>query len=378
MSTTTPTAVAEYVAGIEKALADLPAAEVEEIVEDIGQHLSEVAGELGEEVSIEALTARLGPPEQYASELRAAAGYPPPASAPAATRGTFAARVAVWGLASGGLAAVVAGGSAGAMKPDDTFGLVVLLTLPLLAGIALIARGTAPMSTIRSLPEYRAVTRTWRRTMDALPPQAAAYVRSLRPAWWLIRVLVLASAVLVAMQRGEGGGALLLLAGLAVLLLFGKRARADERWRWVIGPANVFTVAAGLALILTLSKGMDSGYGSGYVSDDSSSGGLYNVDRYVENVYAFGPDGKPLPEVYLYDQDGQPISLEEARCDYTSEMNNRFPHARVEADGAGCREVTGVPFTVAIPQSSSATSTPSAPPSTTPPPTTIATPPPSK
>jgi hypothetical protein len=375
MSTTTPTAVAEYVAGIQEALADLPAAEVEEIVEDIGQHLSEVAGELGEEVSVEALTARLGPPQQYASELRAAAGYPPAAAVPPAGRGTFAARVAVWGLVSGGLAAVVAGASAGVMRLDHTFGLVVLLTLPLLGGIALIARGTAPMSTIRSLPEYQAVARTWRRTMDGLPPQAASYLRSLRPAWWLIRVLVLAIAVLVTLRRGTGGEVLPLLVAIAVLLLFGKRARADERWRWVIGPANVFTVFVGLAVTITLSQILDSGYG--YVSDDSLPGGLYNVDRYVENVYAFGPDGKPLTEVYLYDQDGQPISLEEARCDRAYETSNRFPHARVEADGSECREVTGVPFTVAIPQSSAAPSVTSTPPTTTSP-TTTAAPPPSK
>jgi uncharacterized membrane protein len=377
MSTTTPTAVAEYVAGIEKALADLPAAEVEEIVEDIGQHLSEVAGELGEEVSVEALTARLGSPEQYASELRAAAGYPPPTATPAAGRGTLAARAAVWGLVSGGLAAVLAGASVGAMRLGKEFGLVVLLSLPLLAGIVLIASGVARLSTIVSLPEYRAVTRLWRRTMDALPAQAAVYLRSLRPAWWLIRLLVLVIAILVALRRGSGDVVLLLVVAIAVLVLFGKRARTDERWRWVIGPANVFTVVVALALTGTLSQGLDSDYG--YVSDDSMPGGLYNVDRYVENVYAFGPDGKPLPEVYLYDQDGQPISLEEPRCDRTSEINNRYPHARVEDDGSHCREVTGVPFTVAIPQSGTAPSTPpTTPPTTTTPSTTVATPPPSK
>jgi hypothetical protein len=252
------------------------------------------------------------------------------------------------------------------MKLSETFGVVVLLALPLLAGIALIVRGTAHMSRIVSLREYRAVAQAWRRTLDALPAPAADYVRSLRPAWWLIRLLVLGIAVLVAVRNGEGETVLVLLAAIAVLLLFGKRARTDGRWRWIIGPANIFTVGVGLALALTVSKQTDGGYSSDYYLP---SDGLYNQGSEVVNIYPFGADGKPLPEIYLYDQDGQPISLYEPTCDESGEDSNRFPQAQIQEDSSGCREVTGVPFTISIPQPSGTPSTP---------PSTSASPPPSK
>jgi uncharacterized membrane protein len=72
MTTRTHPAVDEYLARTQAALSDLPASQVEEIVEDIGPHLSETTGELGSGVTVAALTERLGTPEQYASELRAA------------------------------------------------------------------------------------------------------------------------------------------------------------------------------------------------------------------------------------------------------------------------------------------------------------------
>jgi hypothetical protein len=239
------------------------------------------------------------------------------------------------------------------------------LSLPLLAGIALVARGTAQMSRIVELPEYRVVARTWHRTLDALPAPAADYVRSLRPAWWLIRLLVLATAVLMALRNGTEETVLVLLVTIAVLLLFGKRARTDGRWRWIIGPANIFTVGIGLALAFTLLNETDGGYTTVYMQSD----GMYNQGSEVANIYAFGPDGKPLPEVYLYDQNGNPISLHEEQCDQYGETSNRFPHARIQEDSTGCLEVTGVPFTISIPQPSGTPSTP---------PSTSASPPPSK
>ncbi|ANZ38304.1 hypothetical protein BBK82_21780 [Lentzea guizhouensis] len=65
--------VEQYVAGMRAALDDLPPHEVAEIMEDVEAHVAELTSELGEG---ETLEQRLGPPEQYAQELRQAAGYP--------------------------------------------------------------------------------------------------------------------------------------------------------------------------------------------------------------------------------------------------------------------------------------------------------------
>jgi hypothetical protein len=58
-----------YAAAVRAALADLPSAEAQALLEDLDDHLAEVAAE-----SSEPLAARLGPPENYAAELRSAYG----------------------------------------------------------------------------------------------------------------------------------------------------------------------------------------------------------------------------------------------------------------------------------------------------------------
>ena len=69
---TSPAAQA-YLAAVQAELADLPADERAELLEDLEQHLTA----LEEEGCDQPLIARLGPPAEYAAELRAAAGLPP-------------------------------------------------------------------------------------------------------------------------------------------------------------------------------------------------------------------------------------------------------------------------------------------------------------
>lgn len=61
--------VEQYAQAVREALADLPAAEREELLEDLPDHLAEVAAE-----DEGTLRERLGDPQTYAAELRAAAG----------------------------------------------------------------------------------------------------------------------------------------------------------------------------------------------------------------------------------------------------------------------------------------------------------------
>jgi hypothetical protein len=73
VNTTVDGDVARYAAAVRAAFADLPAPDREALLEDIEDHLVEVAAETGGP-----LQERLGPPAGYAAELRAWAGLPAP------------------------------------------------------------------------------------------------------------------------------------------------------------------------------------------------------------------------------------------------------------------------------------------------------------
>ena len=79
MSTTTgvPPAVSQYLAAVREALDDLPPTERDDLLVEVEPSLLDAASESGGNVS-----ARLGPPEEFAAELRAAAGlHVPPRAA---------------------------------------------------------------------------------------------------------------------------------------------------------------------------------------------------------------------------------------------------------------------------------------------------------
>src|SRR5207253_7807384 len=61
--------VATYAASVRAALSDLPPDQAEVLLEDLEDHLREIAADAGGP-----LAEGLGPPEQYAQELRAAYG----------------------------------------------------------------------------------------------------------------------------------------------------------------------------------------------------------------------------------------------------------------------------------------------------------------
>ena len=69
--------IADYVERVRRALADLSPADRDELLEDLPEHLAEVAAE-----DAGALVDRLGTPEAYAAELRAAAGLRAPDPSP--------------------------------------------------------------------------------------------------------------------------------------------------------------------------------------------------------------------------------------------------------------------------------------------------------
>jgi HAAS domain-containing protein len=77
-----PPEVTEYLAAVRAALDDLPPTERDDLLAEVEPSLLDAASETGGQMS-----ARLGPPEEFAAELRAAAGlHAPPAAAGGAPR----------------------------------------------------------------------------------------------------------------------------------------------------------------------------------------------------------------------------------------------------------------------------------------------------
>lgn len=88
MQTSTRSDVRAYVARVRVALSDLPDDDADELTQGMEADLVELAAES------QGLRSRLGTPETYADELRAAAGMPP--RAPAPQRGALGVQLAQW------------------------------------------------------------------------------------------------------------------------------------------------------------------------------------------------------------------------------------------------------------------------------------------
>ncbi|GAA1312415.1 DUF1700 domain-containing protein [Saccharothrix xinjiangensis] len=347
MNTQTSAEVRDYVARMRAELSDLPAAEVGEIMDDAEAHVAEVAEEMGEELSAAALTARLGTPEVYARELRVAAGYPPRAVEQATTairiRAAFLARFAFWSLA---VFIVVAFGFSVQGGEEEPLLVLVGLFATVATGLVFWQRGL--LAQVEALPETRALREALRRAEASEAGRVLTSLRTLQPAWWVVRALLVVAAG--ALVYRIDSTLLIALALGALSLVAGPKARTDRRWLWISLPATGFALGSLLFILGSLVGGL--GHRSVPVS-------VYNSPQpsAPTNIYVFDKDGKPLTDVYLYDEDGRPIESQWYGC-YSRREDNQYPRPRVEHDERGCREIAGVPFAAIIPNPSSATTAP--------------------
>ncbi|MFI5609379.1 HAAS signaling domain-containing protein [Amycolatopsis sp. NPDC051903] len=403
MSTEKPTAVRVYLARVRTALADLPAGEIEEILEDVRPHLAEMESELGADARVEALIERLGTPESYAAELRASGGYPaPPSSGEAATvvlapekkPGLFGARFALWGLVFCALGlALFAFTAAVQLDPDALLGLLILVPVFALSLVFLLRRGVSAVLELPEVVRVRESVRSWRAERE--DDKAMAYLRSLKPAWWIVCAVVLLAFGLLLMVRHTYAALLLpfLIAAAVAVVWAGPKARTDRRLLWVAVPVSAFVIGgafggfgAAIDLITHRSYYANTTSYSSPTTDNYGNQQLRYGDRELQNVYAFDAAGKPLTDIYLYDDQGRPLTVTRYGCEADTGSqsrvgeDNRFPRPQLvqgtqddrgNRDGyngyrAYCHEETGVPFAAAIPKpTSSAPATPSssAPPS---------------
>jgi hypothetical protein len=291
--------VARYATAVRAAFADLPAPDRELLLEDLEDHLAEVAAE-GEGP----LAARLGAPEAYAAELRASAGLPAP----------------------------------GAGGPGRS------------------------RSSLRESRLARRLQRSWRAAV-AHPAGGAivGFLPELRPAWWVLRGYLAVQAATVALSAlsADGGlsfplpapfgsqllGLLATAVAVVVSVRWGRRERggAGRRALTVAGNAAL----ALFAVVLVLQLGADEAAGDYYrpgqeVSYAGPISGLRSDGEEISNIFAFDANGRPLRDVYLVDQDGDPVvathydnELLEPRLVLDRDGNvvpNRYPQVQHEAD----------------------------------------------
>ncbi len=257
MNSTAQDEITSYVSAVRAALAGLPDATRDELLEDLPEHLAEVQAE-----GTGTLSERLGAPEAYAAELRATAGYvggfpdPPPASP------WISAREA-WQNVEKVLA-----------RADVKVGPVI---------------------------GYE---------------KASDFLILLRPAWWVLRGYLVAMAIVYLFDGSRDGGllprlggstllSLLLLAGCVIgSILVGKRAGSWTIWpRYALRAGTVLLVLFALSGFVTADREVRTG---GY-SDVSS----YDSNPYsnVQDVYVYDSQGHLVPGARLFDQDGSPIQL---------------------------------------------------------------------
>lgn len=241
MNTTTDTEVAAYLDRLRRELAGLPAAEIEEILQDLEPQLAAIAAGRDEEpVSLFDL---LGDPAEYARELRSAMGVPDePVSPPL----LWVPRAALWVLVTTTVAAGLGGYLTGRVAANDPRPVLVFLSFALFVCWFAVGRHRSMASEIAALPEMRLVTARLAAAERHLP--AATYLVSLRPGLLLVRASLvwLGTVWLFGWFGWAGAGAATVAIAAAVLtVMAGNRAVGDRRWLclsiplggWAVGVA---------------------------------------------------------------------------------------------------------------------------------------------
>jgi len=175
------------------------------------------------------------------------------------------------------------------------------------AGVSPVARPTAMDNVRANIADLRA------RVAPFLshPAVAAvlAFLVALRPAWWIIRgwALFYVLAGFTPIPQNEFDPWLL----IALVLLSVQWGRGRWLpWKWSRGGVIALSVIAALAVPALFTAVVDKVTFSNRMDpNDYISEGILLNKQQVTNIFAYGPDGEPLTDVRLYDQNGSPLSL---------------------------------------------------------------------
>jgi len=279
--------VATYVREVRAELDDLPAEDLDDLTGGMEADLSELAAESGGD-----LVGRLGSPELYAAELRAAAGLPERVAGPGPRR-----------------------------RP--------------LADALTHTRASFTMLTEQH-PWLRSVV---------------AFLVTLLPVWWLIRGYLAAWALwsLLGGMRGLRPHGVLELAMALVAIVVSVQLsrgwlRQWPRLRPLLIVAN--TIAVVVALVASTS-GVTSGETDFSTVNFSPPPGVALDGAQVSNIYAYGSDGKRLTGVRLFGADGRPLNA------VPSSVDSNGRSVSTDANGnplAVVRDTSGAPQLNVYPQ----------------------------
>lgn len=295
---TLPPEVAAYLDQVRAALADVPPEERDEMLADLQVSLLEGAADTAESPE-----ARLGPPERFAQELRAAAGLEL-AAAPGRRR-----RLARLHALLSSERARAAKATALELEPAWWIvrGYVVACVFALVMGLNW---SGSPLIPVRDAPAF---------------------------------------------------GLLLIVAGVVASVWLGRRERRDELRgrRWIA--LNLAVAALSLPVAVHL---LDPPvrYAEVYVGSGAEPvGGLAVDGEPVRNVYPYSRDGRLLLDVLLYDENGQPLNVgsrdrgqDPLRRYLLTERGrpllNAFPIRYVEPGSAEVKNPLAAPTEVEIPE----------------------------
>ncbi|MDQ1519883.1 MAG: hypothetical protein QOI55_956 [Actinomycetota bacterium] len=248
---TTMTDLDQYLDAVAQELADLPPDERAALLDDLREHLAEVSAET------DGALGGLGSPQEYAAELRSAAGLPDIEAA-------------------------------GRQWPRPRI--------------------------------VRRIGRTIEQIRDTkLANDAAAFVPQLRPAWWVLRAYVAVVAFgmwtdaqsqadfpFVRIAGSHVIGLVVVAATVYGSVALGLRTRSHRRHRGLLIAANIVIVVFGLHVV---DQVRHPRYIYVNTSDGAVGAGTLQTPEgnQVTNIYPYDASGALLHNVLLYDQDGRPI-----------------------------------------------------------------------
>ncbi len=274
---TTTGAAQQYLAEVEVALADLPAEDRAELLDDLAMHLSAVEAEDDGRT----LAARLGSSSDYAAELRSSAGLPARGDLRRSSRASARARLRQrWDVLN-----------------EHRWVREVLDFLSALRPAWWALRGYL----VVLIPTLRPVNGT---RDFPVPSVFGSHIVGLA----LVLAAVVASVALGRRQLPRGAAAAVVAANI-VLALLALGLADDARSRLSYRGAAVTTAS------LTAPEAFP----------------LTSVHGPVTNIFPYAEDGTPLTGVLLFDQDGRPLRSSEQR--WWSDACPRVIAAPLAADG---------------------------------------------
>jgi Predicted membrane protein len=244
--------VATYAAAVRSALASLPDAERASLLEDLENHLAEVAGE-----SDLSLQERLGNPEDYAAELRSA--YNSGGNTPN-TKRRRPFRERSWALVKAAFGTQVYR-ELRALLPELLPGWWVLRAYLIVLVFAFIFRGD---SNLRPIPN---------------PFSSGG----------LLQILATLVAISISVRLGRRG------------------MPVNRGWRGAVLAVNVGIALLALPVFVRMGTGGTYAYSYADTSDPYFSAVSAGYYPGLTNIYPYSKDGKALNDILLYDQDGHPL-----------------------------------------------------------------------